>query len=191
MEDVASGIAHLEAQGWVDTTRIACMGWSHGGYVMAMLSTSTTHCTAASVGAATGDWSSTYFGASKEIADAYFGTSPVSDPELYRRPSIIPHLKGAQTPTLVQHGELDQNVPLAAGYSLWQMLADAGVKTEMIIYAGAATIPAHRSGCSPRRCTTCGGSVTTSSVTPRLILCHLRRPWFVRHNHDWARGRVS
>ena len=139
VEDVAAGVAHLQAQGLVDATRIGCMGWSHGGYVVAMLSTSTNLCTAASVGAATADWSSTYYGNMKVLADAYFGASPLDEPDLYRRASIAPFLKHARTPTLIQHGEQDQGI--SAGYSLRQMLSDAGVKTEMIVYVGVGHNP--------------------------------------------------
>lgn len=141
VEDIAAGVAHLKGQGLVDATRVGCMGWSHGGYVVAMLATSTDLCTAASVGAATADWNSSYYGSRKVLADAYFGASPLDEPDLYRRASIAPFLKHARTPTLIQHGEQDQGMPVSAGYSLRQMLSDAGVKTEMIVYVGAGHNP--------------------------------------------------
>ncbi len=110
------------------------------------LSTRTNRCAAASAGAAFPDWSSNYYGGTKAVADAYLGNSPVDAPDLYLQASIIPHVKRAKTPTLIQHGEVDQNVPLSAAHLLRQLLVDAGVRTEMIVYAGAG----HNPG-SPRR----------------------------------------
>jgi len=46
------------------------------------------------------------------------------------------YIKGAKTPTLIQHGELDRRVPIANGYELRQGLEDRGVKVEMVVYKG-------------------------------------------------------
>ena len=53
MWDVMSGVDHLVSRGMVDTTRMAAMGWSQGGYISAFLTTNTDRFAAISVGAET------------------------------------------------------------------------------------------------------------------------------------------
>jgi dipeptidyl aminopeptidase/acylaminoacyl peptidase len=45
-------------------------------------------------------------------------------------------VKGAKTPTLIQHGEFDRRVPIANAYELRQGLEDQGVPVEMVVYEG-------------------------------------------------------
>jgi len=45
-------------------------------------------------------------------------------------------VKGAKTPTLIQHGENDKRVPIANAYELRQALEDRGVPVEMVVYKG-------------------------------------------------------
>jgi dipeptidyl aminopeptidase/acylaminoacyl peptidase len=135
--DVVSGIDYLIAKGWVDKDKVACMGWSQGGYISAFLTASSDRFAAISVGAGISDWSTYYYNTDiTPFTINYLGKNPVDDPEIYQKTSPISYIKNARTPTLIQHGELDRRVPIANAYELRQALEDKGVQVEMIVYKG-------------------------------------------------------
>jgi dipeptidyl aminopeptidase/acylaminoacyl peptidase len=59
--DVLSGVDHLINKGWVDPSRVGCMGWSQGGYISAFLTTSSDRFKAISVGAGISNWATYYY----------------------------------------------------------------------------------------------------------------------------------
>jgi dipeptidyl aminopeptidase/acylaminoacyl peptidase len=135
--DVISGLDNLIAKGFIDGNRVACMGWSQGGYISAFLTASSDRFVAISVGAGISDWSTYYYNTDiTPFTINYLGNNPVNDPEIYHKTSPIAYIKNARTPTLIQHGELDRRVPIANAYELRQALEDKGVKVEMIVYKG-------------------------------------------------------
>ena len=135
--DVISGIDYLIEKGWVDRKRVACMGWSQGGYISAFLSASSDRFVAISVGAGISDWATYYYNTDiTPFTINYLGNNPVEDPQIYQKTSPVSYIKAARTPTLIQHGELDRRVPIANAYELRQALEDKGVKVEMIVYKG-------------------------------------------------------
>ncbi|HYW49326.1 MAG TPA: S9 family peptidase [Gemmatimonadaceae bacterium] len=135
--DVVSGVDALVAKGWVDASKVASMGWSQGGYISAFLTTSSTRFAATSVGAGISDWRTYYYNTDiTPFTVNYLGADPVADPAIYARTSPVDYVKGARTPTLIQHGELDRRVPIANAYQLRQALEDRGVPVEMIVYKG-------------------------------------------------------
>ena len=135
--DVLSGIDYLIAKGWVDKNKVACMGWSQGGYISAFLTTSTDRFVAISVGAGISNWATYYYNTDiTPFTINYLGNDPAMDPEIYQKTSPMSYIKGAKTPTLIQHGELDRRVPIANAYELRQGLEDRGVKVEMVVYKG-------------------------------------------------------
>jgi dipeptidyl aminopeptidase/acylaminoacyl peptidase len=135
--DVISGVDNLIAKGFIDRNRVACMGWSQGGYISAFLTASSDRFIAISVGAGISDWATYYYNTDiTPFTIHYLGNNPVNDPEIYQRTSPIAYIKNARTPTLIQHGELDRRVPIANAYELRQALEDRGVKVEMIVYKG-------------------------------------------------------
>jgi dipeptidyl aminopeptidase/acylaminoacyl peptidase len=135
--DVLSGVDALIAQGHVDPDKLACMGWSQGGYISAFLTTSSTRFKAISVGAGISDWATYYYNTDiTPFTRQYLGADPAADPAIYRKTSPMTYIAQAQTPTLIQHGELDRRVPIANGYELRQGLEDRGVPVEMVVYKG-------------------------------------------------------
>ncbi len=135
--DVLSGIDYLISKGWVDKSRVACMGWSQGGYISAFLTASSDRFVAISVGAGISDWATYYYNTDiTPFTINYLGNNPVEDPQIYQKTSPVSYIKNARTPTLIQHGELDRRVPIANAYQLRQALEDKGVKVEMIVYKG-------------------------------------------------------
>ena len=135
--DVLSGIDYLIAKGWVDKSRVSCMGWSQGGYISAFLTTSSDRFVAISVGAGISNWATYYYNTDiTPFTINYLGNNPAEDPEIYQKTSPMTYIKSARTPTLIQHGELDRRVPIANAYELRQGLEDRGVKVEMVVYKG-------------------------------------------------------
>ena len=135
--DVLSGVDHLIDQGWVDPDRVGCMGWSQGGYISAFLTASSDRFAAISVGAGISNWATYYYNTDiTQFTINYLGDDPVDDPGIYEKTSPMAYIKNAQTPTLIQHGELDRRVPIPNGYELRQGLEDRGVPVEMVVYKG-------------------------------------------------------
>jgi dipeptidyl aminopeptidase/acylaminoacyl peptidase len=135
--DVLSGVDYLIGKGWVDKNKVACMGWSQGGYISAFLTTSSDRFAAISVGAGISNWSTYYYNTDiTPFTINYLGNDPAVDPEIYQKTSPMSYIKSAKTPTLIQHGELDRRVPIANAYELRQGLEDRGVKVEMVVYKG-------------------------------------------------------
>ena len=135
--DVLSGVDNLISKGWVDTSKVGCMGWSQGGYISAFLTTSTTRFAAISVGAGISNWATYYYNTDiTPFTIQYLNEDPAIDPEIYAKTSPMTYVKKAKTPTLIQHGEFDKRVPIANGYELRQGLEDRGVPVEMIVYKG-------------------------------------------------------
>jgi dipeptidyl aminopeptidase/acylaminoacyl peptidase len=135
--DVLSGVDYLISKGWVDPSRVGCMGWSQGGYISAFLTASSDRFKAISVGAGISDWATYYYNTDiTPFTINYLGKDPAADPEIYRKTSPIAYVSNARTPTLIQHGELDRRVPIANAYELRQALEDRGVPVEMVVYKG-------------------------------------------------------
>ena len=135
--DVLSGVDYLINKGWVDKNKVACMGWSQGGYISAFLTTSSDRFAAISVGAGISNWATYYYNTDiTPFTINYLGNDPADDPEIYQKTSPMSYIKNAKTPTLIQHGELDRRVPIANAYELRQGLEDRGVKVEMVVYKG-------------------------------------------------------
>jgi dipeptidyl aminopeptidase/acylaminoacyl peptidase len=135
--DVLSGVDYLISKGWVDKSRVACMGWSQGGYISAFLTTSSDRFVAISVGAGISNWATYYYNTDiTPFTINYLGNDPAEDPAIYQKTSPMSYIKNAKTPTLIQHGELDRRVPIANAYELRQGLENRGVKVEMVVYKG-------------------------------------------------------
>jgi len=135
--DIIAGVEELVAQGYVDPTRVGCLGWSQGGHISAMLATYSDLCTAAIMGAGISDWRTYYYNTDiTQFTVEYFGATPLEDDDVYELTSPVSYIDRASTPTLIQHGENDARVPIANGFQLRQLLLDRGVESRMVIYAG-------------------------------------------------------
>jgi dipeptidyl aminopeptidase/acylaminoacyl peptidase len=135
--DVESGVDHLISSGIVDEDRVGAMGWSQGGFISSFLSTNSSKFKAISMGAGISNWITYY--ASTDIhafTRQYLHATPWDDPEVYAKTSPMTTIKNAQTPTLIQHGELDRRVPIANAYEMLQGLRDMGVETKLVVYKG-------------------------------------------------------
>ena len=133
--DIISGVDHLIETGLADPGRLGVMGWSYGGYMTSWIITQTKRFKAASVGAGVTNLLS--FTGTTDIPSflpSYLGSEFWDSDLLYRDRSPVLHARGVTTPTLIQHGSLDERVPLSQGLELYNALKRQGVTTRMAIY---------------------------------------------------------
>lgn len=135
--DVIAGVNALVARGLADSARVGLMGWSYGGYLTAIAITRTTRFSAASVGAGITDLVS-YSGTADipGFVPSYYGADFWQDAHGYRIGSAIANVANVTTPTLIQHGDRDERVPIGQGYQLYHALKRRGVPVRMLVYPG-------------------------------------------------------
>ena len=134
-EDLMKGVDAVIDMGIADSTRLGVMGWSYGGYLTAWTLTQTKRFKAASVGAAPVNLISAV--GTTDIPTCitdYFGTAFWDDLDIYFARSPIFHVKNVSTPTLIQHFEEDDIVPLSQGNELYRALKQQGIPVKMAIY---------------------------------------------------------
>lgn len=134
-QDLMTGVDHLIAQGVADESRMGVMGWSYGGFMTSWTITQTKRFKAASVGAGVTNLMS--FTGTADIPGFlpdYFGGEFWDKLDVYRNHSAMFQVKGVTTPTLIQHGERDERVPLSQGQELYNALKRQGCVTTMVTY---------------------------------------------------------
>jgi dipeptidyl aminopeptidase/acylaminoacyl peptidase/L-aminopeptidase/D-esterase-like protein len=134
-QDLMAGADHVVSRGVADPERLGVMGWSYGGFMTSWVIGHTGRFKAASVGAGVTDLVS--FSGTADIASflpSYFGGEPWDRADSYRQHSPIAHVRGVKTPTLIQHGEDDERVPIAQGYELYNALKRQGCTVTMVTY---------------------------------------------------------
>src|SRR5262245_23053399 len=133
--DLMSGVDHVVQAGIADPERMGVMGWSYGGFMTSWVITQTNRFKAASVGAGVTNLVS--FTGTADIPSFlpdYFGGEFWDGDEIYRKHSPMFHVKNARTPSLIQHGEKDDRVPVSQGYELYNALKRRGVEVQMVVY---------------------------------------------------------
>ncbi len=133
-QDLMTGVDKVIAMGVADPERLGVMGWSYGGYMTSTIITKTKRFKAASAGAPVTNLMS--FNGTADIPSFvpdYFGGQYWENPDVYVKHSAMFNIKGATTPTLIQHGDADVRVPISQGYELYNALKAQGVPTRMIV----------------------------------------------------------
>jgi dipeptidyl aminopeptidase/acylaminoacyl peptidase len=133
-QDLMTGVDEVIRMGVADPDRLGVMGWSYGGFMTSWIVTQTKRFKAASVGAGVTNLMS-FIGTADipSFIPDYFGEQPWENLEIYRAHSAMFHMKGVVTPTLVQHGEADERVPISQGYEFYNALKVRNVPTRMIV----------------------------------------------------------
>lgn len=133
--DLMTGVDHVIKMGVADENRLGVMGWSYGGFMTSWIITQTQRFKAASVGAGVTNLMS--FTGTADIPSFlpdYFGGEYWDKLDTYKKHSAMFNIKGVKTPTLIQHGEKDERVPLSQGMELYNALKRQGCTTKMVIY---------------------------------------------------------
>jgi dipeptidyl aminopeptidase/acylaminoacyl peptidase len=137
-QDVLYGVnAAIRRNPWIDRDRLGVEGGSYGGQLTAWLITQTHIFKAAIPNRAIINLVSynymTYYNQYEEME---FGMRPhqatLMD-ELWKR-SPLRYVAQAKTPTLLIHGENDNDVPIAEAEQFYIALKDVGVETAMLRY---------------------------------------------------------
>lgn len=135
--DLESAIDYLDSKGFIDKTKVGCMGWSQGGYISAFAGIYSDKFRAVSVGAGISDWYTYHIGNDIPFFTThYLSGSPYRDRTLYTKTAPISKIQEARTPMLIQHGELDHRVPLANATELYRGLKEMKVPVELFVYPG-------------------------------------------------------
>jgi dipeptidyl aminopeptidase/acylaminoacyl peptidase len=133
--DLMSGVDRVVAMGVADPERLGVMGWSYGGFMTSWVVTQTKRFKAASAGAAvTNLMSFTGVTDIPGFVPDYFGGEYWDRFDAWRTHSAMFTVKGVATPTLIQHGEADDRVPISQGYELYNALKRQGVTTRLTVY---------------------------------------------------------
>lgn len=133
-QDLMAGVDHVIALGVADKDRLGILGWSYGGFMTSWAITQTHRFKAASVGAGVTNLMS--FNGTTDIPSFvpdYFGGDSWEQLDRYRAHSALFQAKGVTTPTLIQHCEGDQRVPISQGYELFNALQRQGVEVRMLV----------------------------------------------------------
>jgi len=133
--DIQTGIDNMIAKGIADSTKLAQSGWSYGGYMTAWTLTQTNRFKAVMVGAGLTDMASMY--GTNDIPrtiDGYFEAEPWNDAAQYTARSAMTYIKQARTPTLIQHGQADQRVPIGQSQELYLGLKKNNVPVELVFF---------------------------------------------------------
>lgn len=132
--DLMTGVDRVIAMGVADPERLGVMGWSYGGFMTSWTITQTHRFKAASVGAAVTNLMS-FIGTADipSFIPDYFGAQPWENLDVYRTHSAMFNAKGVNTPTLIQHGEADERVPISQGYEFYNALKVQNVPVRMIV----------------------------------------------------------
>jgi len=155
--DINAGIDKLIADGIADPDRLGLMGWSYGGFMAGWAIGHSDRLKAISVGAGISDLVS-YHGTAdiREFIAHYFDRRDAPpDPditldemrhgplslELLRAHSPLWNLKKTKAKVLIQHGELDERVPLTQGTMLYRFLDEMGIDVTMVVYPRSMHTP--------------------------------------------------
>ncbi len=132
--DLMAGVDHVVGMGVADQNRLGVMGWSYGGFMTSWVITQTKRFKAASIGAAVTNLMS--FTGTADIPGFipdYMGAQFWDNLDVYRQHSAMFNIKGASTPSLIQHCEGDLRVPISQGYELYNALKQQGVPVRMLV----------------------------------------------------------
>ncbi|HUA24758.1 MAG TPA: S9 family peptidase [Steroidobacteraceae bacterium] len=144
--DVISGIRMLEKKGIVDSSRIAAVGHSYGGYMTGWLIAHQHFWRCAVVADGALDWTEEYeLSAAGNLAwtrDS-LGGGPwdKQSAALYRTGSPMTYAGDITTPTLILSGTDDTTVPITESFALYHALSSRGIPVKFIGIPGGHHSP--------------------------------------------------
>ena len=126
--DILNGVNYVIEKGYIDTDKLAIMGWSNGSILAIQCCIEDNRFKALLAGAGDVNWTSDYgncaFGAAFD--NAYFGGPPWDNPEYYIKKSPLFQMKKIITPTIIFFGTNDTNVPTEQGWEHFRAMQQIG-----------------------------------------------------------------
>lgn len=138
IDDVADCVRYLVDEGHAVPSRIACGGWSYGGYLTLAALTFHPQLFAAGVSiCGMSDLNSFYRNTEAWIAAAAYPKygHPVSDRDLLDELSPLSRVDALTAPLLLIHGSNDTNVPVGETEQMLEALRDRGRTVECLLFA--------------------------------------------------------
>lgn len=134
-EDIMAGVEWAIAQGIADPNRLGVMGGSYGGYMTNWIISHSNRfkaaCSLFGIFHLQTDYSNSSF---SRWDNDYLGAYYWEDPEIYRRLSPGTYVDNINTPTLIMHGDDDDNTFISNSKEMFQALRHRGVTTEFVHY---------------------------------------------------------
>jgi dipeptidyl aminopeptidase/acylaminoacyl peptidase len=125
----------LRTRSWIDAERLGVTGGSYGGFMTNWIITQTTRFKAAVSQASVSNLISFYATSLyQDLIQAEFGGFPWDDYDLLWRWSPLRYVKQAQTPTLLIHGEQDNDVHITQAEEMYTALKRRGIETVLVRY---------------------------------------------------------
>lgn len=125
----------VRRRAWVDPDRLGVTGGSYGGFMTNWIITQTPRFRAAVAVASLSNLISFYSTSLyQDLIHAEFGGFPWDDFELLWRWSPLRYVKAAQTPTLLLHGEQDNDVHITQAEEMYMALKRRGVESVLVRY---------------------------------------------------------
>ena len=125
----------LRTRSWIDADRLGVTGGSYGGFMTNWIITQTTRFKAAVAAASVSNLISFYATSLyQDLVHAEFGGFPWDDYDQLWRWSPLRYVKQAQTPTLLIHGEQDNDVHITQAEEMYMALKRRGIETVLARY---------------------------------------------------------
>jgi dipeptidyl aminopeptidase/acylaminoacyl peptidase len=125
----------LRTRSWIDAERLGVTGGSYGGFMTNWIITQTTRFKAAVSQASVSNLISFYATSLyQDLIQSEFGGFPWDDYDLLWRWSPLRYVKQAQTPTLLIHGEQDNDVHITQAEEMYTALKRRGLETVLVRY---------------------------------------------------------
>jgi alpha-beta hydrolase superfamily lysophospholipase len=137
IDDVADCVHHLIDREAIPVDRIACCGWSYGGYLTQAALTFHPQLFAAGISiCGMSDLNTWYRNTEQWIAAAAYPKygHPVADRELLERLSPLLRAHALTAPLLLVHGANDTNVPPSESQQMFDALRSLGHTVELLLF---------------------------------------------------------
>ncbi|HEX9704137.1 MAG TPA: S9 family peptidase [Gemmatimonadales bacterium] len=134
-EDLMKAVDVVIARGEVDTTRMAVLGGSYGGFMTNWVVGHTGRFRVAQTDRSIYNWDSWYGSSDAQgLTDYEFYGTPWESDSLYRALSPMTYAASIRTPMLIVHSEDDFRTPITDGEQLFVMLRKRGIPAEFVRY---------------------------------------------------------
>ena len=131
----AVDVAVARTKGGVDTTRLAVLGGSYGGFMTNWIVGHTNRFRVAQTDRSIFNWYSWYGSSDAQgLTDYEFNGAPWASDSLYRALSPMTYASNMRTPMLIVHSEDDKRTPITDGEQLFVSLRKRGIPAEFVRY---------------------------------------------------------
>jgi dipeptidyl aminopeptidase/acylaminoacyl peptidase len=133
-KDIMAGIDYIIAHKNIDSSRLAIVGWSYGGYMSEWAITQTNRFKAAMSGAGLFNLASEFGTEQGADYDHWCLGTPYENMDVLINHSAISFVRQAHTPTLIIQGEDDDVDPIGQSQELYRALRYYKVTCELVTY---------------------------------------------------------